>query len=40
MFLVYVDESGHVILKDQSENFVLAGFVVNEHDWRELDNKL
>ncbi|MFA5887651.1 MAG: DUF3800 domain-containing protein [Candidatus Nanoarchaeia archaeon] len=38
MYLVYVDESGTFNKNDPSENFVLAGFVISEHDWRRIDD--
>ena len=40
MFLIYVDESGTFEKADISENFVLAGFIISEHDWRKLDDSL
>ncbi len=40
MFLAYVDDSGAIHKTDVSENYVLAGFLVNENDWRTLDNAL
>lgn len=39
MYLVYVDESGTIDLSD-SENFVLAGLILNEDRWFEADKRV
>ena len=40
MFLIYIDESGSFQKSDHTENFVLAGFIVNERNWRHLDDSI
>jgi hypothetical protein len=39
MYLIYVDESGTIDIQD-SENFVLAGLIINEAGWFEADKKV
>jgi len=40
MFLIYLDESGKPHKTDWSENFTIAGVIVNENSWNEIENKI
>jgi hypothetical protein len=39
MYLIYIDESGTIDIKD-SENFVLSALILNEDRWFEADKRV
>lgn len=40
MFLIYLNESGKPHKTDKSENFTIAGIIVNEDSWNEIEDKI
>ena len=40
MFLIYLDESGKPYKNDKSENFTIAGVIINEDSWNDIDEKI
>lgn len=40
MYLIYVDDSGKPELSNRDSYFCLRGIIINEYDWKDIDNSI